>query len=138
MSGGGENRPRFTLRKQEILREKRAFDALFARPVYINCGAIRIFYARPSEEITLGSHLSVAFSVPKRKIKSAATRNLIKRRMREAYRHHKQPLINILEDKNERLMLLILFNRRQPATYQELETSLSKGLQELANKLSHG
>ena len=49
----------------------------------------------------------VAFSVSKRGFRLAVTRNLIKRRMREAYRKNKYLLYEYLAQKTGRLFLLL-------------------------------
>ncbi|MBA4852585.1 ribonuclease P protein component [Emticicia sp. BO119] len=63
-------------------RNNSANEGVFAYPVRVVC--------KSSEE----THTQVLFSVPKRQFKHAADRNLIRRRMKEAYRLNKELLKN--------------------------------------------
>ena len=75
-----------TLTKQERLCGKKAVEALFGRGKSGTKGCLRYrFLMRESEE--LPSRILV--SVPKRSFKRAVKRNLLKRRIREAYRRQK-------------------------------------------------
>ncbi len=75
-----------TLTKQERLCGKKAVEALFGRGKSGAKGCLRYrFLMRESEE--LPSRILV--SVPKRSFKRAVKRNLLKRRIREAYRRQK-------------------------------------------------
>ncbi len=49
-----------------------------------------------SEQLTDIATLQVVFAVPKRKFRKAVDRNLIRRRMREAWRLTRQPLLDQL------------------------------------------
>ncbi len=73
---------KFTFKKSERLSSKKDIQELF------NNGSS--FYLYPFKVITLPADTSklhqVLFSVPKRLFKRAVDRNLLKRRMREAYR----------------------------------------------------
>lgn len=77
-----------SFRKEERLKSARDIDALFEAGSGAKVYPLAIRY-RQSD--SLACH-QVAFSVPKRRIKLAVKRNLIKRRMREAYRLNKPAL----------------------------------------------
>jgi ribonuclease P protein component len=78
---------RQTLRKHERLYEKMAMDSVFRKGNSIFNPPIKLLWLneKPEKDIPV----KVAFSVPKRNFKKAVTRNLLKRRMREAYRKNK-------------------------------------------------
>ena len=80
-----------TFRKHERLCSTKVIGGLFDRKDSANDGVfaypVRGVFRHSEEEST-----QVLFSVPKRQFKHAVDRNLIRRRMKEAYRLHKMPL----------------------------------------------
>ncbi|MFN8353034.1 MAG: ribonuclease P protein component [Spirosomataceae bacterium] len=86
---------RQTFRKTERLNSKKIIDRLFKK----GSEETKAFFSYPFRILylfdeTLPSTLpSVLFSVSKRTFKHAVDRNLIKRRLREAYRRHKSVLV---------------------------------------------
>ena len=77
----------------------------------------------------------MAVSVPKRLFKKAVDRNLLKRRIREAYRLNKTELHELVLRKDLKLILLIQYKHREIAGYHAIEEALLLGLKKLAKKL---
>lgn len=83
-----------------------------------------------------GPHpVSMAVSVPKRLFKRAVDRNLLKRRIREAYRLNKVDLYALLLKKDKKLKLVIQYRHQQLADFHVIEEALKKGLIKLAENL---
>jgi ribonuclease P protein component len=80
--------------------------------------------------------LAMAVSVPKRLFKRAVDRNLLKRRIREAYRLNKSDLYNLLEQKELKLNLVIQYQHKEIAGFHAIEEGLLKGLTKLLEKLN--
>jgi len=77
----------------------------------------------------------MAVSVPKRLFKRAVDRNLLKRRIREAYRLNKSDLYNLLEQKELKLNLVIQYQHKEITGFHAIEEGLLKGLTKLLEKL---
>jgi ribonuclease P protein component len=77
----------------------------------------------------------MAVSVPKRLFKRAVDRNLLKRRIREAYRLNKLDLYNLLEQKELKINLVIQYQHKDIAGFHAIEEGLLKGLTKLLEKL---
>jgi len=76
----------------------------------------------------------MAVSVPKRLFKKAVDRNLLKRRIREAYRLNKTDLYKLVQDRNLKLMLIIQYQHREIADFHSIEEAVKKGMTKLAEK----
>jgi ribonuclease P protein component len=77
----------------------------------------------------------VAVAVPKRIFRRAVDRNLLKRRLREAYRHRKPGLYEVLEQKAIALHMVIQFRGREIVDSKTIDNSLGKALDRLVGQL---
>ena len=73
----------------------------------------------------------VAFAVPKRNFKRAVHRNLLKRRMREAYRLNKASAIRKFEEKGQHAAFLIKYNSREIRSFSEIEKDMRYALRRI-------
>lgn len=76
--------------------------------------------------------VKIAFMVPKRKIRKAVDRNLIRRRMREAYRRNKHTLHLPAHQKSVHLEIALIWVAPQTLSYRETEQKLIVLLQNIA------
>ena len=77
----------------------------------------------------------MAVSVPKRLFKRAVDRNLLKRRIREAYRHNKVDLYKLLQQKDLKVNMVIQYQHREISGFHAIEKALIKGMTKLLEKL---
>ena len=70
--------------------------------------------------------VSILISVPKKRFKRAVKRNLVKRRVREAYRKNKQLLTDALVAKNKRLVLAFIWLDNEIHPSAEIEGKVKR------------
>lgn len=64
--------------------------------------------------------VQVLISVPKSLFPKASSRNLLKRRIREAYRRNKGIMYSPLSERGARIILIITYNTRDTLPYEEI------------------
>ncbi len=119
---------KFGFGKNEKLKSRKAIESLFSKgnrrkeyPVSA------IFQLVENDDVPV----KVGFSVPKRLIRKANQRNLIKRRMRESYRlnkHNLQPLI----ENNKQLQIMFVYMDSELTNYNIIESKLVLLLHKIA------
>ena len=79
-----------------------------------------------------------AFSVPKKRIPKAVDRNLLKRRLREAFRLNRDELMKSLSSDNIHLDLMFIYQENSVIPFREAEVKLVLLLNELRAKVHEG
>jgi ribonuclease P protein component len=118
----------FTFQKAERLCGKKAIDELFAKGKSKTQFPLKLIYK--VSEFETGFPVRAMFVVPKKKHKRANKRNVLKRRLREAYRLNKQTLYTKLVNTKYDIMFVYLSNEES-----DFE-SIQKIVVELLNKIS--
>lgn len=108
--------------KLEKLKSKKAIELLFQKGKSININPIRVVYLPKQEKSNIPANVGV--SVPKKHIKLAVNRNLIKRRIREAYRLNNHDFKNHLLKNNLGIELMFVYNSQQILPYSEIEAKI--------------
>jgi ribonuclease P protein component len=73
--------------------------------------------------------------VPKKKIRLAVKRNIIRRRMKEAYRLHKIELENMLKNKELHLSIAIIYQKENILPYKTMEEEIKLILERLIKEI---
>ncbi len=126
---------KFTLLKVERLNSRILIEKLFtggskSLPAF----PLRIVYM-PVEGDTLPI-ATILISVPKKRFKRAVKRNRVKRQIREAYRKHKQILIDSLKNSNKKVALAFIWLDNELHDSAEVEAKVVKLLQLTAERLA--
>ena len=123
---------RYTLSKEERLSWKRYIDLLFEKGQSFVAFPLRVVYLPLEEEMS--APVSILISVPKKKFKRAVKRNLIKRQVREAYRVRKYDLIDLLTEKNKRMLIAFLYLDKEIHPFTDMEKAMTKAIRILRDK----
>jgi ribonuclease P protein component len=124
----------FKYPKKEKLCSKLAIDQIFAEGKAIYEAPLKIIWAvvELPEDVPVQSLTTVS----KRRFKRAVKRNLLKRRMREAFRLNKNSLYQIVAVKNIKLGLIIIYNSSVTLPYAQIEQAMKKCLERIAKQVS--
>ena len=112
----------FFFKKEERLKSRKAFENLIRSNTAFFSHPLRIIWIKTDVEQPFPA--KVAFAVPKKNFKRAVQRNLLKRRMREAYRLHKHELYSFLEKNNSKVHILIVYIGKDISPYHEIENKI--------------
>jgi ribonuclease P protein component len=116
-----------TLPKREIIRSKKTIDLVFKKGAAIEEKPVKLLFIYNEGEPSL----EVGFTVPKKYFKKACDRNLLRRRMKEAFRINKKNIVPFLEDKKIQLKIFFIYTSFQPSDYKTIEHKIIVLLQRL-------
>lgn len=111
-----------TFRKQERLTGRDAMSALMKHGSALNDRPFRLVGCLRAADEPIAAR--VAFAIPKRHIKSAVERNLVRRRMREAYRLEKERWYRSLHAAGVRCEWLFIYQSSQILAYSDVRQRL--------------
>jgi len=119
-------------KKQKLCSEKE-IEILFAKGKSISEKPLRAIWV--FEENNDNVFVKVLIVVSKKRLKLAVDRNVIKRRIKEAYRLQKKQLEFFLESNNQQLNLAIIYQQEEILDYKLLEEKIKLLLSRLIKKL---
>ncbi len=122
---------RATLRKYEILSSAKRIDALFSKGTTLSAYPVRAVFLYIENEPRGLSPVQVLFTIPGRNFRKATRRNLLRRRLKEAFRKNKQILYTSALQNQGTLYLALLYTSKQAESYATIEKSVIKLLHEI-------
>ncbi len=120
----------FTFRKEERLSSKILLDKLFSEGKSLFSYPFKFIFLKIEQDDV--PDIRVVFSVPKRNFKQAVKRNLIRRRIKEAYRLNKQTFANDIA--GNKLIVFVIYAEKAILEYKQIETGLIKGFKKVILK----
>lgn len=117
-----------TLHKKEIINHKKKIDQLFKSGDRFLIDEFQVVYLTSS---SYDNWFNILISVPKKKIKLACTRNLLKRRIREVIRKKKEKYILKLKDKKKQVKIAFIYTSEKVIKYKDIEVKINLILQRL-------
>lgn len=122
---------RFPLK--EHLKSKSIIDKLYAEGASVTAYPLRaVFIEVPADSQEPAA--TILISVAKRRFRHAVDRNLVKRRIREAYRLNKNPFIDSLNTQGKKMAVAILYIDTKHNSTEFLMKKMSKLLTAITDK----
>jgi len=123
--------PEYSFKKQERLNSRKVISRMFEEGKSIHFFPLRILYLKkPQNDVPA----TMAVVIPKRLIKKAVHRNLLKRRIRESYRLYKPEFRGLLEKSSKQYYLIIIYQSEKIENSDVIDVQLKKALNKLSEK----
>ena len=127
------NTRRETFEKSERLCSTKIISGLFENGNIFHTSLFKVVWNK--SPVILPYPAQAAFSVSKRGFRLAVTRNLFKRRIREAYRKNKYLLYEFLEAENKQIVFIVIVRGDKVADFATIEKSTIEMLNRLIAKI---
>ncbi len=121
----------FGLKKEERLSSSKVIGDLFAGGESFFIFPLKVVFRET--DLPVSYPVQAAFSVSKRNFKKAVERNLLKRRMREAYRLNKSILYQACGDQRK-IAVMFIYVAQEVKDYSLIERSMKLALSKLAGR----
>lgn len=107
---------KLTFGKEKKLKSRKAIEKIFSEGKSIHRFPVRAIYFYEENDI---SEIKIGVSVPKKKFKKAVDRNLLKRRIREAFRLNQNSL-----ELQGKINLMFIYTGNEILPYLDIEKSI--------------
>ena len=124
---------RNTFPLKEHLKSKSVIDRLYAEGASVTSYPLRAVFLEQSAD-KQESTAAILISVAKRRFRHAVDRNLMKRRIREAYRTEKHQFVESLENNNLKMAVAILYIDTKKSSTLFLKKKMGKLLSSILSK----
>ena len=144
----------FRFNRTERLKSEKVISQLFKKGQSFSCYPLRLVYLEkapfpPDSETPLSksAHLSdfstiqISFTVPKKNFKHAVDRNVLRRRVREAYRLQKHELYLFLQNNptfsEKQFAFMVIYTAKESMPYAEIQKGIRKMISKFKQELGN-
>ncbi len=121
----------FRFPKAERLHKKKEMSVLFENGHFLYADCFKLIYSCKTNQ----PPLSIAVSIPKKQIKTAAARNKLKRRTKDCIRQNNAEIKRICNAKNIRINAMLIYTQRTVLPYRDIEKSVTAVFEKLITKI---
>jgi ribonuclease P protein component len=115
-----------TFPREERLKSRKMIGRLFKEGRSFVSYPLRVVWLPFDENEGGAAPIQLAISVPKRAFKTAVGRNLLKRRIREAYRLNKSDVSRAFGFEERPVALMLVYVAKETLPYAEIERGMKK------------
>jgi ribonuclease P protein component len=124
MPHAADNTSKKKLRKRDKLKSSLEIEAIYHENKFVVSFPLKCYYSL-SDKKEQKNELRVAFAVPKKNFKRAVDRNMLKRRMREAYRLHFRTFFEtFMKQGDKKLALFFIYVGKDLMDFERIAESL--------------
>ncbi len=127
---------KYTLKKKEILSGQIKINEVFNSGNTLFVHPLKVFYNQKEDFITNESKVLFSVSIPKKIFKKAVHRNLLKRRIREAYRLNKLFLTDNI-NKEIQLSFMLVYVGKKIESFSKIEKSVIQIIRLFKENIDH-
>jgi len=125
---------RYTFQKNERLTHKPTINKIFqTKGQRLSAFPLSLIFMECQREEDVPAQILI--SVPKKRIRRAVQRNLIKRRIRESYRMQKHLLFDSIGNEKQ-FALAIVYLPTEPHTYKSINKAVKKLIHDFSTRIS--
>ena len=124
---------RNTFPLKEHLKSKSVIEQLYANGSSVTAFPLRAVFME-QEHDRLPTAAAILISVAKKRFRHAVDRNLVKRRIREAYRTSKHPFVEALENNGKKMAVAILYIDSKHNSTEFIKRRMAKLLSSILTK----
>lgn len=120
--------------KRERLTLQNDIEQLFEKGQAFMAYPLRVVYVSGAAQNKVVPGLSVLVGAPKKRIRQAASRNRVKRLIREAYRLNKGALFEACRQSGKYIHIAFMYVSNDICTYTDMEKAVRKALDMIRKK----
>lgn len=124
---------RNTFPLKEHLKSKSVIEKLYANGASATVYPLRAIFIQQPQEAQEPTAV-VLINVAKKRFRHAVDRNLIKRRIREAYRTSKHPFVEALESRGQKMAIAFIYIDNKHNSTALIRKKMAKLLEEIVTK----